>query len=167
MQSQDNEGEIETQNAIKSDRIKLAMGAVIFVVIVITASSIIYLAQSHDKVGQAGLNSEVLQTDPSPTSTAVPLVKQKYTLELLNASGEAGLAGLAKDELLGSQTESSLVELEISVGNAPSQSGNTIIYKSEQLKRSPLASVLAGEWSEATIEVDPELEFEARVIIGR
>lgn len=170
--SQDNEiqdPDLELKAAIAHDKRWFGVGIGGFLVVLVTVGIVGYFQQ----VSESTLRSNELRSGaaasqqvsaPVESVKPVEIEQQSYSVNILNGSGVTGAAGKA-GEALKSQAQD--LELEISTGNASAQTGTTIKYQTDQLKRSRLANELNELYPGAKLSVDETLEYSVEIIIGK
>lgn len=158
---------IELKAAIARDKRWLAMGVVGFVVVVAMVVGVAFF-QKTQQIGQPeNSESQMNQVAREPEKTAEPVTEQQsYKVEILNGSGVTGAAGSAKAELE-SRFKNQNSSVEITTGNGTAQTGTTIEYKNDALRRSRLAGVLSELYPAAKASVDDTLVADVRVVLGK
>ena len=78
-----------------------------------------------------------------------------------------GSAALAAENLKSQITNSQIFKLEITTGNAPAQTGTTIVYKADSMRKGSLASVLSALYPDAKLSVDSSIAGDIKLILGK
>lgn len=155
---------LERAREVSRDKRKFGLAVIVLVLVIGLVGGVGYF-QRTESVRQAE-NSESQKDQSSRESEKTPepsVVAQSYTIEILNGSGVTGAAARAREILESAYTG----QMAITTGNAAAQTGTTVVYKTEILRRSSLAGALDERWPEAKVKVNAEQVADVVLTLGK
>jgi hypothetical protein len=138
------------------------VGVGIFGLIVVSVGGVFaFYAKAPNPNNQIPNNQTEIVTE-IPKESPKPVEQQSYKIEILNGSGVTGAAAASAEEL-GKRNQ----ELVITTGNAGAQTGTTIKYKTDLLKRSGVAGVISELYPSAKASVESGLATDVQIVLGK
>ena len=161
--TQVDEEALERAREVGRDKRKFGLAIIVMVLVVGAVGGVGYYSTRNNQ-----LPSTKSQTTKTEISAEIPKESQKpetqsFTVEILNGSGVTGAAARARDILESAYTG----QIEITTGNATAQTGTTVVYKNEKIRRSSLAGALDERWPEAKVKVNAEQVADVVLTLGK
>ena len=170
MLSQPNETpeDIELHQAISRDKRWLGLGVIGFGFVLMMVGGV---GWGYDRLNHSNIKplekSEITIETPIESQKPQEEQRQNYSIEILNGSGVTGAASGAAKKVEERFQEIGDDKLTITTGNGPAQTGTTIQYKSDGLRRSKLAATLSELYPEAKSSVLDSITGEVKIILGK
>ncbi|MEI8232828.1 MAG: LytR C-terminal domain-containing protein [bacterium] len=133
----------------------------IFLILVIGVAWGYYQSQITNSLPADATHQALQAGQISPEPSMAPTIETKPVFSVLNASGVAGAAGKLAEIIKQEGYEVG------ETGNATTQTGTTISYKTSERSQGEAASWLQDHYPEAEVKIESELITDIKVVIGK
>ncbi len=138
-----------------------------FMLVLGIVGGVAYFNKIQNSKSQISNNkTEIIAETPKETPK-IQEEPQSYKIEILNASGVTGMAAEAAKKIDARVQILDEVKVEITTGNAASQTGTTIAYKVDNLRRSSIGAALSELYPSAKVSTDIALVVDIKIVIGK